>query len=137
MEFKEGLYTYVKVIKDNDPKIKLEQFLLCTSCTTSYIFGKPDGYSVPEASGDSPTTLTPIEGGLPVPVTYVPTNLSMMGGENGDTEYGFVVDVARPPINVKDTQDEDCNNIIGQDDVAPPDGFLTQLLYADEGACNV
>ena len=94
MEFKEGLYTYVKVIKDNDPKIKLEQFLLCTSCTTSYIFGKPDGYSVPEASGDSPMTLTPIEGGLPVPVTYVPTNLSMMGGEDGDTEYNWKMDVA-------------------------------------------
>ena len=38
-DFKDGLPTYVKANIQDDENLKLEQFLLCTSCPMSYIFG--------------------------------------------------------------------------------------------------
>ena len=36
--FKDGLPTYVRVSRDQDLETKIEQYLLCTSCTISYVF---------------------------------------------------------------------------------------------------
>ena len=45
-EFRDGLMTYVRATRDygTGDVAPLEQFLLCTSCTISYIFGKLDGF---------------------------------------------------------------------------------------------
>lgn len=59
-EFKDGLPTYVKLTKDygmtenpdgqTEKAGELEQFLLCTSCTISYIFGVPDSFLAVDAT---------------------------------------------------------------------------------------
>ena len=42
--FKDGLPAYVTMTRDYDFDNPMEQFLLCTSCTISYIFGNPDDF---------------------------------------------------------------------------------------------
>ena len=43
-DFKEGLPTYLNVTMGDDKK-DLELFLLCTTCTISYMFGKPEDFT--------------------------------------------------------------------------------------------
>lgn len=43
--FKDGLPAYVTATRDYDFDNPLEQFLLCTSCSISYIFGNPDDFA--------------------------------------------------------------------------------------------
>lgn len=45
-EFKDGLPTYARLTRDNvqTDEGKLEQFLLCSSCTISYMFGTRDNF---------------------------------------------------------------------------------------------
>ena len=76
-EFKDGLPTYVKLTKDfgesDEAEGALEQFLLCTSCTISYIFGKKDELS----TGGTTEQMIFKTGSEPVPVTFVDTNLQL------------------------------------------------------------
>jgi len=73
-EFKDGLLSYVKLTKDFDPNQPLEQFLLCTSCTISYIFGTtPDGFSESVATEE----MTFGYGLSPVTVDFFFVNLQM------------------------------------------------------------
>ena len=72
-EFRDGLPTYVRMTLDNDESEegKLEQFLLCTSCTISYMFGKDD-----MMLGDGKTEQMRFKAGAPeVPVKFIDTNL--------------------------------------------------------------
>ena len=45
-EFKDGLMTYLKVTRDYNggSAVELEHFLLCNTCTMSYIFGVLDDF---------------------------------------------------------------------------------------------
>jgi len=48
-DFKDGLPAYANITIDygqGDNDKPLELFLLCTTCTISYIFGKPDSFGV-------------------------------------------------------------------------------------------
>jgi len=88
--FKEGLYTHVKVIKDQDPTIPLEQFLLCTSCTISYIFGDYDDFASPKSTQKVQFK----KGGGEVTINFIETNLSMVANDKDETMYNWTMDVA-------------------------------------------
>lgn len=78
--FKDGTPVYAQLTRDWDQGEKLEQFLLCTSCTVSYIFGKIDDLD------------TVVDGGSvemkfdhefdPVPVNFVNVNLQLYANDD-------------------------------------------------------
>lgn len=72
-EFKDGLMSYARLTRDYDEtdEGKLEQFLLCTSCTISYMFGQRNDFF-----GSGKTEQMRFKaGGELVPVTFIDTNL--------------------------------------------------------------
>jgi len=72
-EFKDGLPTYIRMTRDNDFDDPLEQFLLCNTCTISYIFGVPEEI----AAGNVKRTemMAFGYGREKVPVNFMTTNL--------------------------------------------------------------
>ena len=72
-EFKDGLMTYLKATRDygalDEPP--LENFLLCTSCTISYIFGTLDDFM----SIKSTEMMSFKHGSDPIPVQFVNIDL--------------------------------------------------------------
>ena len=95
--FRDGLPTYVRVTKDwgeaEATEGKLEQFLLCTSCTISYIFGKVDSM----AFGTQTTEQMRFKAGSDmIPVTFIDTNLQLYEdddetkGVNFNMQVGYI-----------------------------------------------
>ena len=86
-EFRDGLPTYVRLTRDYDESEegKLEQFLLCTSCTISYIFGANDSFY-----GDGETVDMQFKTGAEkVPVKFTDTNLQLYLDDDAKTPVNF------------------------------------------------
>ena len=89
-DFKDGTPTYAKVTRDFDEGPKLEQFLLCTSCTVSYIFGTIDDLDTVVKSQEMEFT----EGVGPIPVNFITVNLQLYAQDDAETPYSWEMDVA-------------------------------------------
>ena len=76
--------------RDYDFDNPMEQFLLCTSCTISYIFGNPDDFV-----GDvKATEMMSFKHEAPeVPVQFVETNLQLYANDDDETPYSFWMDI--------------------------------------------
>lgn len=76
-DFKDGLMSYVDLTRDysDQPQDQLEQFLLCTSCTISYIFGNPSDFDGYVKSTEMMNFKRDGKMESEVPVQFVSTNL--------------------------------------------------------------
>ena len=92
MEMKDGLPSYVKVQMPANPTLKLEQFLLCTSCTISYIFGDYNKTTL-SATVKTEKMAFKAKGGVEIPVNFVETTLQMVADDKDSTEYNFTMDI--------------------------------------------
>ena len=93
-EFKDGLPTYVKVTMDNSQGQDMELFLLCTTCTISYIFGKPDDFGSMEPNGVE--TMVFKEGGGEVQVEFYTVTLTLTSvntTDNSETPYSWEMSI--------------------------------------------
>ena len=88
-EFKDGLYTYLDVEDASDPTNVLSKFLLCTSCTISYIIGDMPEGSVPTATVNMGFPASATEKN--VEVNFVEMNLSLT--DEDEVEYEWTMDV--------------------------------------------
>ena len=95
--FKEGLPTYINATIDyaQDTEAKpLELFLLCTTCTISYIFGKPDDFTSFEKVGESANMVFK-EGGKNVTVDFYRTSLTLTAvNSTTNEETPYVAEMA-------------------------------------------
>lgn len=89
-DFKDGTPTYAKVTRDFDEGPKLEQFLLCTSCTVSYIFGTIDDLDTVVKSQEMQFA----EGYDPIPVNFINVNLQLYANDDAETPYSWNMDIA-------------------------------------------
>jgi hypothetical protein len=88
-EFKDGVPTYAKVTRDFDEGPHLEKFLLCTSCTVSYIFGKLDDLDTVVNS-----EMMEFENGKgKIPVDFVNVNLQLYADDDAQTPYSWNMDI--------------------------------------------
>ena len=91
-EFKDGLPAYVNATIDYDQgqKKPLELFLLCTTCTISYIFGSPDDFGLMNPDGSE--TMVFKEGGQEVKVDFYTVTMTMTSEnaeDNSETPYSW------------------------------------------------
>ena len=91
-EFKDGLMTYVRATLDYGQSKKyaeLEQFLLCTSCTISYMFGKLDDFM-----GIKATEMMSFKHGADsIPVNFVNVDLQLYENDDAETPHSFNMDI--------------------------------------------
>ena len=89
--FKDGLLTYVKVDYEEYPETVLQKFLLCTSCTISYIKGiAPTGAT--KISTD-PVSMIFKEGLEAVPVDFYNMKLQMISNDEVPVTYSWSMDI--------------------------------------------
>ena len=135
--FKEGLPTYVNATIDygqGEDKKPLELFLLCTTCTISYIFGNPDDFSLFECSGTEDMVFK--EGGKNVTVEFCNTSLtltSVNSTDNSETPYSvdFSIGYISPEFQSLEYFDNFKENMIGLAPMLTEDQKLKdrQFLY--------
>ena len=89
--FKDGLPAYIQMQLQGEEEKQLEQFLLCTSCSISYIFGdySKEQISTPKATEQ----MTFKEGAKPIPVNFVETTFELKANDKDDTVYEVTMDI--------------------------------------------
>lgn len=96
-DFKDGLPTYANVTIDygqGNVGKPLELFLLCTTCTISYVFGKPDDFaSITYVNSEKMVFKS---GGEEVVVDFYTTELTMNAvnmTDNSETPYAWKMSI--------------------------------------------
>ena len=89
-EFRDGTPTYARITRNYGDETPLEQFLLCTSCTISYIFGKPDDWAKIQATE---TMSFRSDGSYPVEVIFATVNLQLYEDNDEQTPHNWQMDV--------------------------------------------
>lgn len=93
-EFRDGTPTYVRVTRNynaDDPP--LEQFLLCTSCTISYIFGEPDDYAEIKSTEKMSFKKDKNGKGTPVECQFATVDLQLYEDNDEQTPHNWSMDV--------------------------------------------
>lgn len=138
MEFKDGLPTYINLTRtlDDGTIDTYPEFLLCTSCTVSFVF-------VEQFSETAKTTLDmSFNGGTTtIPVNFVNVNLTAPAfvdddgevAENVPTDYSWNMDIAfiEKQYNTEDNFTNAAENTLGLApmDTEDADLLLRQFLY--------